>query len=122
MKEERIKTVDCSCGGNVVVECDGKQITVRCERCGGYAGTTRERGETERQQLERAVKMWNQGKEARRIAEMTEPKLCPLKKMTFVETGVHHFHEKGESECDGPRCAWWSEERSCCGVVAGSKA
>lgn len=56
---------------------------------------------------------------------MTEEKLCPIKSMT-AESVREQLALKclGENEvgsigkCDGPLCAWWSAERSCCGVVA----
>lgn len=81
---------------------------------------------------------------------MTEPKLCPLKRgmaddfLVFQnlevtkeeldklrKSGAALVKSLNDSEekievvsglCDGPRCAWWDEERSCCSVVAGSKA
>lgn len=53
---------------------------------------------------------------------MTDEKLCPLK-YGSGERAVFN-PETGEIEikgglCDGPSCAWWNAERSCCGVVAG---
>lgn len=57
---------------------------------------------------------------------MTEMNLCPLKSMT--EESVREqlaLKFLGEDEvgmigkCDGPRCAWWDAERSCCSAVAG---
>lgn len=144
-----METVKCSCGGNPVVECDGKQITIICESCYEYVATVRNRGETEREQLERTVKMWNESEDERSGAEMTEQKLCPLKKERaddFIvfqnvdvskedlekirETGAVVINPVSSDEpkvevisgmCDGPRCAWWDEERSCCGVVVGRK-
>lgn len=60
-------------------------------------------------------------------AEMTEPKLCPLKGITGQSANEQIWEfalgDKNALDrintCDGPRCAWWSAERSCCGVVAG---
>lgn len=78
---------------------------------------------------------------------MNEQKMCPLKRggaddfLVFQnievnkaelailrETGamcIRPFDNEEQKveivsgKCDGPRCAWWSAERSCCGVVVG---
>lgn len=65
----------------------------------------------------------------------TEPKLCPLKMPRLAEVTIcYNAEEPRENieyakqiisdaigKCDGLRCAWWSAERSCCGVVAWNK-
>lgn len=78
---------------------------------------------------------------------MNETKLCPLKRGTIDDFLIFRNVEISEEDvrrlkedrtlkvsimdggpqdieviagqCDGPRCAWWSAERNCCGVVAG---
>lgn len=57
---------------------------------------------------------------------MNETKLCPLKNITDQSAKEQAWAlVLGDEEalnkinaCDGPHCAWWSTERSCCGVVA----
>lgn len=52
---------------------------------------------------------------------MTDTKLCPLKygsgERVTLNLGTGEIKNSGL--CEGPRCAWWSEERKCCGVVTG---
>lgn len=58
---------------------------------------------------------------------MTETKLCPLKAMNTKNLEDRLITLSAECkkvadfivQCDGPRCAWWSAERSCCGVAEG---
>lgn len=52
------------------------------------------------------------------MAEKTagDYKFCPLKVGQAQIVGYERYITI-DRECDGPRCAWWDEERKKCGVL-----
>lgn len=145
-KGNQLKTVKCTCGGNALTELQGYMVSIRCDKCGYWVASFPEPGEPMRRQMERVVKSWNEEQRMRRSTEMTEQKLCPLKRgraddfIVFQnvnvekkdleklrETGAVVLKSRNSDEpkvevisgiCDGPRCAWWDAERNCCSVVS----
>lgn len=135
-----MKAVRCICGGHALIgECRGKVTSIVCDKCRYRIPINSENAESKINQLEKAILKWNEDQSRRREergAEMTEPKLCPMKRNlaenvshlqqiwimmeTLLATDLNDTMESELSRrCDGPLCAWWNAERKCCGVVAG---